>query len=235
MSFLTLLLLLPFMTSTTAYFPAGSCAAQKCSMSPYDFQWTSIDNVNGQFCFNVIPRPSDGCVGQCCSVFQQLFMKFVIKANPSCKSAFRQVNINGVRKPGGVFYDIYNTNESELRVTSMTYNNVSVVGNTFCILMNSPCNNLATFCNGPCIFSVYNPYTHTCCPTCSFLNNGTFSMSPPPPPTQVLSPPPSPPPPQVLASPPPPPSPPPPQVLASPPPPATTNMQCECTCTNIKN
>lgn len=243
-----LLLLLP---TAYAYFPAGSCAAQSCSMSPYMFEWKTIDNNNGLFCFDVVPQP---CFGPCCSIFQDRFMKWVIKTNPSCKSAFGQVNINGLKKPGGVFYDMYNNNnESELRVTSMTYTNTTITGNTFCIIMKSPCQNLNTFCNGKCLFSVYEPYQHKCCPTCNFLNEyksetppSPSSVPPPvpwppysplydyglPPPPPVATQSPSPPPPIVRSpppvatqspSPPPPVSPsPPPPVVRSPPPPVAT-------------
>ena len=215
-----LLLLLP-----TAYasFPAGSCATQSCSMSPYMFEWKTIDNNNGLFCFDVIPQP---CSGPCCSVFQKLFMKWVMKTNPACKSAFGQVNINGLKKPGGVFYDLYNNNEAELRVTSMTYTNTTINGNTFCIIMKSPCQHLETLCNGKCFFSVYEPYQHKCCPTCNFLNE-YISYTPPPPLSSVPPPlpwPPYTPPYDYDLSPPPPvsqPPPPPPVIKQSPPPPAS--------------
>lgn len=210
----------------SAYFPAGSCAAQPCSWSPYDFTWSFIDNVGGAFCFNVVPK---ACEGPCCATFEKLFMKFVIKTKAECKPYFRQVNINGQKKGGGVFFDIYNTyNESELRVTSMAYNNLTVTDQTFCIFVNPPCNDILTFCNGaPCMFSIYDPYTHACCPTCSFLGGNMttpiFSpipwtllplpmhFSPPSPSPLSLSP--SPPPPNPPPSPlshPPPPNPPPP-------------------------
>ena len=249
-----------FLHVTSAYFPRGSCPAQPCSRSPYNFVWTNV--TPGSFCFSVVP--THDCQGECCDRFEQMFVKFVINTLPWCKTAFQQVNVNGLKKGGGVFYDLYgiNNSESELRVTSMSYNNVTIANVTFCILSAPPCDTLDTFCNGQCKFSVYDPFTHTCCPTCFFNSTvvltpspwirSPFSSprlinSPPPPPSPLInSPPPppsplinSPPPPSPLINSPPPPSPlinsppPPPSPLTSPPNPSSkpvTLLKCNCTC-----
>ena len=163
---LLLLLFTLFASTSYASFPRGSCPTQKCSLSPYEFVWSSV--TNGSFCFKVVPSAS--CTGPCCPIFNNLFMKFVINTQTNCSQYFQQVNINGIKKPGGVFFDKFglNNSESELRVTSMTYNNETISNVTFCIITNKPCNTLETFCNGPCQYSIYEPYKHQCCPTCYF-------------------------------------------------------------------
>ena len=181
------------LTLTNAYFPEGSCGAQPCAWSPYDFAWSSIDNNGtfGKFCFNVIPRASGICDGPCCTKFETLFMKFVVKSSPVCNKHINQVSINGIKKGGGVFFDLYDVNDTsaQLRVTSMSYNNVTVQNATFCIVTTPPCNDIATFCDGPCMYSIYDPYAHTCCPTCLFYDEGHMPLFPGIP---LLKPPPSP-------------------------------------------
>ena len=136
-------LLAAAMRAALGAFPRGSCPAQPCDWSPYNFMWTNV--TPGSFCFNVVPAAA-GCEGPCCATFENLLMKFVVNTVPDCKTAFKQVNINGVRKGGGVFFDVYgiNNSESELRVTSMSYNNMTVGNLTFCIIVSAPCDSLDT-------------------------------------------------------------------------------------------
>ena len=239
-----------------ASFPNGQCAAQLCNGSPYSLSWLPTSPANS-FCYTVTPIDQLLCIGPCCANFDNLLKKIVIKTTPTCKTSFKQINIDGIKKGGGVFFDLYGAGEAELRMTSMTFNRTSIVGRTFCILMSAPCNTLDTFCNGPCIYSIYDPDTHTCCPTCMF---GTQSQTPPPQTSLPQSPPPTTPSPfwpiwQALSPPPPmsPPPPPPPLDCASggicesppislsptmhsepPPPPLPTtvssNMTCNCSC-----
>jgi hypothetical protein len=223
--------------SVCARFPNGKCAPQPCNWSPYAFAWTSVDNVKGRFCF-VVNDPLESCVGKCCQGFIDRLMKFVIKVSPACKPSFKNVTINGIRKGGGVFYDLYGTSEAELRVTSMTLNQTAAKSSTFCINAITPCTSLETFCSGPCMYSVYDPYAHECCPTCLFssapipnlelsppLPTPILSSPPPPLPLQIpnlelfppVPEPPPPPPPLPIPAPPPPPLPPPPPPTPFPP------------------
>ena len=228
--------------SSLALFPVGSCKKTMCDGSPYNFVWTYVDQVAGQFCFTL---DNNNAQSDCASAFRQQTTKFVIKTQPMCSEYFKQVTINGVKKGGGVFFDLYNGNsEAELRVTSMNYTNTTIAHVTFCIFATAPCNNLQTFCGGStCLYSLFNPFTHQCCPVCFFgAFNNAFSPPPPinssPPPQINSSPPPQmnsqpPPPPQMNSSPPPPPS-----INSSPPPPPlcttkpvnTKDLNCSCTC-----
>ncbi|NBQ39935.1 MAG: hypothetical protein EBU34_09160, partial [Alphaproteobacteria bacterium] len=90
-------LLAAAMRAALGAFPRGSCPAQPCDWSPYNFMWTNV--TPGSFCFNVVPAAA-GCEGPCCATFENLLMKFVVNTVPDCKTAFKQVNINGVRKGG---------------------------------------------------------------------------------------------------------------------------------------
>ena len=211
-SFLLLLLI----GSSYARFPQGSCPSQGCIESPYEFEWDS------NFCFEI---KSKNCEGGCCQTFIDQVQKLAIKANAECKSSFQMVTVDGVRKGGGVFFDIYGNNEAEVRITALWSNNATIVGKKFCIIVNpfSDCSKYHIFFNSldTIFYSVYDPFTHLCCPLC------TSSFTVPPPPAESLSPPPplqSPPPvqsppPPVQSPPPPVQSPPPPVQLLSPPPP----------------
>lgn len=213
-----------------ASFPNGSCKAQPCEGSPYRMEWLNVTD-QGQFCFQVTSSSSSSkCIGPCCSVFESLLKKFVIKSSPVCKTAFKMVTVNGIRKGGGVFFDLFGAGEAELRITSLTLNATTAPSTVFCVSMGSPCQTLDAFCNGPCIYSIYDPYTHRCCPTCMF---DTFYRLDPPPyigvnmsPYPVEAPLPLP----LPVSPPPPPSP------LSPPPPLPNKtdgkqqLVCNCTC-----
>lgn len=257
--FLTFAFISPF---SYAYFPLGSCNTIACSGSPYDFFWTSVDNVNGTFCFKLVNNDAQSA---CASQFRNSLNKFVIKSTPLCMDAFIEVTINGAKKGGGVFFQVFGTNssEAELRVTSMNYNNNSVAALTFCVEAAPPCNTLEAFCGGlPCVYSVYNPFTHTCCPVCNFQIEGEHIPNAPPSPTVHSPPPPLPtvhspsPPLPMVHSPPPPlpavhsPSPPPPTVhsppptsppprptviITSPPPPLPlpSHLNCSCSCTQV--
>ena len=183
-----------------ASFPNGKCSAQLCNGSPYSLSWLpTVASPANSFCYTVTPIDPSSCIGPCCANFDNLLKKIVIKTTPTCKTSFKQINIDGIKKGGGVFFDLYGAGEAELRMTSMTFNRTSIVGRTFCIIMSAPCNTLDTFCNGPCIYSIYDPDTHTCCPTCLF---GTPQQQQPPPPMSLpLQ---QPPPPQVSQQSPPP-------------------------------
>lgn len=227
MSILNTLVFLGLFFGGGSAFPVGSCYHTNCDGSPYNFVWTYVDQVAGQFCFNLV---NNNAQSPCATSFRQQTTKFVIKSQPMCSQYFKQVTVNGVKKGGGVFFDLYNNNsDAELRITSMHYNSTSVAPVTFCIFAGAPCNNLQTFCGGnTCMFSVHDPFTHQCCPVCAFsASNNAFSPSPP-----LLQPPPlsSPPLPLLQQPPPPPPphSPPPPPLCVAKP--VIKDLNCSCTC-----
>lgn len=154
---------------TLAVFPHGSCVATECSGSPYSLSWSSIDDVNGKFCFKLI---DNNVSSPCASRFRNVTNKIIVKSSPLCKDAFVKVDINDKMKTGGVYFTLYSGgSEAELVITSMYYNSSQITNLTFCIVAKAPCNTLESFCGGmPCMFSVYDPYTRSCCPACSTTN-----------------------------------------------------------------
>jgi hypothetical protein len=217
------------LTQSTAVFPMGSCATTDCMGSPYDFVWTLIDQNAGLFCFDIHNKITAGNSNACATSFQNQFTKFVIKSQPICQNAFVQVNINGHKKGGGVFFSTFgiNNSEAELRVTSMAYTNKTIPGNTFCLIVKPPCNDLATFCGGDtCYYSVYDPFTHDCCPVCMFRATNNVIYQPPTPDVQGTPPPP------VAQG-----TPPPPVAQGTPPAPScgvnVNPMNCTCSCTPV--
>ncbi len=243
--------LMLLISGVSARFPAGSCYPQPCQNSPYRLEW------DDQMCFSVYN--TDDCFGQCCDRFRANLQKVVVKTNASCKSAFQMVTIDGSKKPGGVFFDVYSDIEGELRITSLYSNNVSITGKRFCVKVDpkSECSNPTVFFQGDMIYySVYDPYKHDCCPVC--FSMPFYPSFLPPPPLQAFSPPPpafsppafSPPPPPPAFSPPPPPPPPafsppppppPPPAFLPPPPsdckpnPTPQHLTCSCTLRNDRS
>lgn len=185
-----------FCASSVRAFPVGRCYDRPCSSSPYGVEWTSVDNTNGVFCFRIVPKPCINTNFDCCNKLAENLHKIVFSVNPICKTLGRvRVTVNGVRKTGGVFLDNYE-NESELRITSMTYNISTVTNATFCIQSGDPCKALTTFCqdeNGICKYSIFDPQAHICCPTCE-LNTALPGVVEPPLAGQIIDPPPPPPP-----------------------------------------
>ena len=208
-------------------FPNGSCSPQGCDQSPYALTWVpGTSQSNQPMCFVVSLKPCVAGVADCCSLFTSLLVKLVIWSRPECDGTIRQVTVNGVKKGGGVYFDT--TPVAELRLTTLYMNSTQAAGTTICVDAAPPCSSLATFCaTDPCVYSVYDPYRHVCCPTCAFLPLHPGASPPPPPPPPRAASPPSPSPPPRAASPPSPspppraaspPSPPPPPRVASPPP-----------------
>lgn len=234
---LSFLLISAWFTFTGAFFPDGRCYVNSCDASPYQFK-----SIN-QTCFSIEKK---ACVDvskyQCCNVFEKLLNKIVIKSDTMCKNTVTGVYINGVKKAGSVFFDLYGNAEAQLRITNLKLIDYPAL-TTVCIISKNPCANLTTFCPGTCMIAAFNTDTHTCCPTCDVLGKEFAALPPspvPPPPPPPKSPPPppkSPPPPPPT---PPPPSPPPPSPAPpSPPPPSPTPMampkytcqKCQCNCT----
>ena len=195
MYFILFLTLFSLTKNSLSTFPLGSCTNTNCEGSPYDFVWSLVDQKAGLFCFNLVNNKANSL---CASSFRANMRKFVIRSQPLCLNAFKQVNIDGHKKTGGVFFDTFNNDtEAELRVTAMSYTNNTVPQVSFCIILNPPCNDIITFCGGnTCYYSVYDPYTHECCPVCAFrASNNIINLpplpqkSPPLPPQPQLQPP----------------------------------------------
>ena len=208
-------------------FPAGSCSQTNCEGSPYDFVWSLVDQKSGLFCFNIVNNKANN---SCASSFRSNTRKFVIRSQPLCAVSFKQVNLDGQKKTGGVFFDTFNNEtEAELRVTAMSYTNNTISQISFCIILNPPCNDIVTFCGGnTCYYSVYDPYTHACCPVCAFRASNNIVNLPPPPVPIVRK---SPSPPPVVQKPPPPqfdPSPPPLMVCGI----NVPRLNCSCSCSS---
>jgi hypothetical protein len=158
----------------------------------------------------------------CCNIFTTNLNKVVVATNPNCYKTIKSVTLDGVIKGGGVYNSLYGTNNSyaELRLTALNFA-TSPINKIFCLNVAPPCNTLETFCSTSdthqCLFALFNPDLHTCCPTCNFTiptNNNTVSPPPdnnnvsPPPDNNTVSPPPdnnnvSPPPDNNTVSPPP--------------------------------
>ncbi len=225
-------------------FPDGSCVKRTCEESPYALTWISQNKAAGNVstsCFQISRKScTSGADVDCCGLFLAMLVKIVVWSRPECADAVLGVTLNGVKKGGGVYFDTAPV--SQLRITSLYLNETAADGSVMCVTTGQPCNSLGTFCaTDPCVYAVYDPYRHVCCPTCAFGGGAPPFVSsprpypapsppqpsppptilPPPPPSRSSpmnppsnphSPPPSPPPPQ-----PPPPSPPPPPPRPPPP------------------
>lgn len=232
-------LLLPFLG--VAAFPDGSCGRRKCGGSPYQLTWTT--NVS-PLCFEIATAPWACDVLECCAMFEARLYKVVVTTPPECARSIKGVTVNGVAKGGGVYFDLLPEGGSQLRLTNLLGLNASTApGTKVCLTLAAPCATLETFCKDPvlgsCLFSIYDPVGHVCCPTCAFGLPTGLQGPPPPQPPPKSRPPTSPPPPptQALAkSPPPPsrsppPSPPPPSPISSgDPPPSGAPCSCSCVC-----
>ena len=198
-----------------ATFPMGRCYVNNCAASPYAF------NKLNETCFSVVRKPcQDASTYDCCALFEHMLIKIVLKTTTDCQNTVRNVYVNGVRKAGGVYFDVYGSGEAELRITSLALVDLQYVE----VCMNSiyPCETLEKFVLDNTV-AIFDPNTHTCCPTCT-VGGMTTSSRPPPPPSTLPPPPPRSPPPFVPPPPPPiilpPRSSPPPPPRFSPPPPS---------------
>jgi hypothetical protein len=105
---LPFLLMSVWFTFTGASFPDGKCYVNSCDASPYQFK-----TIN-QSCFSIEKKTCfDVSKYQCCNVFEKLLNKIVIKSDPICKNTVTGVFINGIKKPGSVFFDLNSNNEAQ--------------------------------------------------------------------------------------------------------------------------
>ena len=177
-----------FLTLTSAYnrFPAGKCPPQTCVSSPYTLVPTRL--FSDTMCFRIAQKE---CVDDpCCADLRKTLQKIAIKSYPECKRSVKQVTIDGVIKRGGVEFTNY-SGFSELKITSLLWNETMGLGRILCIELQDPCATAELLCRGrSCTYSIYNPFTHECCPTCDF--EGAFASPSPLPPLPPLPPPPLP-------------------------------------------
>lgn len=157
---------------TYTTFPAGSCRPQSCAThNPYELVPVGgLNEKSKNICFRIDFKGCDGDDHECCSTLTRVLEKIAIKVRPSCgRASYTEVTIDGVRKGGGVYFD-ENLGFSELRVTSLRWNASTGVGKTICVNgLRAPCPDAHSFCGDEgCIYSVYDPFTHRCCPTCPF-------------------------------------------------------------------
>ena len=196
MKIFTLLLALCMFSTAYADFPNGRCSDKACSSSPYSLKWQTVQQsatAGGRFCFVVERQVCVQTQQQCCTMLSNKFFKMVLASKTQCNKKIANVTIDGVRKGGGVFFDLYANDEAELRITNLPYNITTGPGRIVCINTLPPCGTLQAFCpnNGTCVYSIFDPETHICCPTCGFaLALGTaIPMLPSPPPSPSPRPP----------------------------------------------
>jgi hypothetical protein len=196
---------------TYTTFPAGSCRAQDCAThNPYELvpvgEFRDSAERSKSICFRIDYKGCDDNDSECCNTLERILEKIAIKVNPQCgRASYTDVTIDGVKKGGGVYFD-ENLGFSELRITSLRWNASTGVGKTICINgLRAPCPDAHSFCrdekdkdNIGCVYTVYDPFSHRCCPTCAFEDfSSSIPTNPSPPPPRSLSPtmvmPPSPP------------------------------------------
>lgn len=146
-------------------FPAGKCANKLCGISPYVLNTTRNDG--NKFCFTINPIYCDPRE-YCCNRLNDVLEKIVIKTNISCFGSLDSVYVDDVKKSGGVFFDNY-TGFAEVRITSLRLRYDTALYKTICIGLKSPCDSVEKLCASfDCMYSIYDPFTHNCCPTCNF-------------------------------------------------------------------
>ena len=195
--------------SVNAYFPMGKCYDRSCAFTPFDLVVTS--NIGNRMCFTLQEKECKPSPYKCCQKFQEKLIKIVFSSFPECRHSVDYVTLNGNKRGGGIYFDLYNGGkDAELRITNLHLPYNRTLNSVFCIHLKGTCNNFFKFCGSKCQLAYFDPLQHSCCPTCNFPK----MYAPPPPP--FTSPLPFPPP---MLSPPPPKSSPPPPPKSSPPPP----------------
>lgn len=152
--------------SSYSNFPAGSCRSQQCfDNSPYVLEpimtYSGNENI---MCFsinkNVCKENS-----YCCNRLKDVLEKIVFKTEADCYGSVDNVKINNIRKGGGVYFDNY-TGFAELRITALRLNYYTS-DKIVCVSLKKPCDTINKFCGKfNCLYSIYDPFTHDCCPVC---------------------------------------------------------------------
>lgn len=155
-------------TSNSDAFPEGRCYDRQCSFAPYKLAVTK--DTHGKACFKFTPQECVDSPFKCCGKFNTTLTKVVFQARPTCKQALTGATINGTKKAGGVFFDLYkNATIGEVRITSMSLSRAQALATEICVLLRDPCPTLSSFCgssNGGCFYALFDPLQHSCCPTC---------------------------------------------------------------------
>ena len=134
--------ILLFMLSfySVSAFPEGRCYVHSCNASPYNMQWTSVTKDKSNNLVACLSISSKSCTDTssygCCTKFSSYLEKFVVSSNPKCRYAIAEVTINGNHKGGGIYFDIYNINMGEIRVTNLKMQGSRVPGTLVCFLSN---------------------------------------------------------------------------------------------------
>lgn len=185
---LFLISLLPCIINAYTVFPAGKCPPQDCLVyNPYIL---TPNASTDKLCFTVYQQTCDPN-NRCCNSLKNVFEKIAFKTYPECFRSVKQVTVDGVKKGGGVYITNY-TGFTELKVTAIRWTIADALYKTFCVHLQPPCESLTKFCRGDsCTYSVYDPFTHECCPTCNFIFPNTTSpnLTPPASPSPYPAPP----------------------------------------------
>ncbi len=173
-----LFLFLSFLLSAQAtWFPKGRCYMPTCEPTPWDLTWVSQTRTgnNVRACFVVTSKP---CINSnnmnCCSVFSNELYKIVLSSKPACNRKVITATKNDTVLRGGVYFDTYHDQHSELRLTNLRIPGSRVNGTVFCLTLAPPCDSIADFCieerSGLCKFSIYDSGAHVCCPVCYMID-----------------------------------------------------------------
>jgi len=165
------------LSAQATWFPEGRCYMPTCEPTPYDLTWVSQtqNGANTIACFLVTAKPCiDSNKFGCCSVFSNQLFKIVLSSRPACDKKVLSVYKNNTKLNGGVYFDTYHNQHSELRLTHLLIPGSKASGTMFCLTLAPPCNSIADFCieekSGLCKFSIYDSGAHVCCPVCYMLD-----------------------------------------------------------------
>lgn len=170
--------------SSARGFPAGRCYMRNCTSTPYDMG--IVEKMAGGVCFQFNEKMCiDDDKYKCCAKFNSNLVKLVVNSRGVCSGSLDRVTVNGVRKGGGVFFDVYRDGGGELRITSLNMEKKEVMGAKICIWLKqgSACPEWETFSKDN-LYALFDPLGHNCCPTCGIgdLSSGGGGKGMPPPP-----------------------------------------------------
>lgn len=161
-------------------FPQGRCYDRACNLSPYVLKAVKPSPVKssgkseaGQVCFRLEPQDCVPSKYGCCEKFKTAITKVVLNVRPQCRPSLSGAMVNGVKKAGGVFFDLYkNGTIAEIRVTGMNIGPKDS-GTEICLLLKEPCPTLGHLCGGDtrCMYAFFDPLQHTCCPSCEITTS----------------------------------------------------------------
>lgn len=196
MGSMLLLIAVGFATTqfANAQFPYGRCYVPSCDSMPYQLVITK--QQPGLFCFTINSKPcreTHSVYNGCCREFDETLNKIVVTAQKECKDSLSMVTVDGVRKGGGVFFDVYSTH-GEVRITSLFWNKTRALGGReVCLHLRGMCEDPVVFCRdnrGLCRYAIFDPVHHICCPTCDFSITGEVNLddnnTPSPPPEDAV-------------------------------------------------